>query len=496
MSNGNGTAPSISDQVSNADLNIWASIAGVLRWLGTVDADPAPPATAGAFASTAGASIYANTYAQLRNSGAPAIVAHTWAGWMSTLGVSLGQGVAVIAEGIGLLVGPLFGIVLDVLDGIRKGADPAVTQLAVSVLNELLGTDFSQQQMPLGLGVGDHLSRAKSIGALLVTQLETEFLSASGGTVSPSAGPAETFSGLAINFGLASAIMGLIGGAVPGAHLEELRELGEEVAQNIGLGRLVRRALQPYVQILVQQPLTWLLHQRYHPTQFSTAELVNPFSSVVMSQQQIYTALDLLGYSDDKKQAFIELHQKRLSVDEVELLVRWGAWTAQQGHDYVAQLGWPAELVDTVLTLPLLKRADTRVNQLLTAIEGAAEKNQITIDEFNAVVNALPISTNEKPFIASTVLYKAHAPIAKHKTLTNAQELTAFENGLVTADDLFTRWQAQGYSSDDQTLLLALALIALKKFEAAQAKAAATAAKAAAKTTTTTTPTTPTTPAP
>ena len=205
-------------------------------------------------------------------------------------------------------------LILALLDGFRKGVDPEVGQLSVMILNEFLGTDFTDTNLPMGLGTGDHLARARAIGGLLMTQLETEFAPAGGGPVVPTSAPAQTFSGLAVNFGLASGIMGLIGGMVPSGTVDELRELGEEVARNVGLGRLVRRALMPLVQILVAQPPTWYYQHEVpaHAVQRGHVGESVPRQRAA-SATQLYNAMHLLGYSDDKIQAFIQLHQKRLN---------------------------------------------------------------------------------------------------------------------------------------------------------------------------------------
>jgi len=87
------------------------------------------------------------------------------------------------------------------------------------------------------------------------------------GTSAPTTGPgakaAQTFAGYGVNFGVQNGILALIGSLVPETRLDEVREMGVEVAQNLGLGRLMRVALRPLVQTLIATPYTHELNTRY-----------------------------------------------------------------------------------------------------------------------------------------------------------------------------------------------------------------------------------------
>lgn len=463
---GNGTPPGISDVVSQDDLTRWAQIAGVLKYL-TAPLDP-PPAPTSSLPMATGlmASVFSNGYAALRTAGVAHESAITQsAGWAAFLG-QIGDIAAFIVQVVALIMTPLAQAVLEGLGALRKGIDPAVGILAQEVLSEFLGAEVANLGMPLGISTGDHIARATAIGSLLYNQLESEFAPADGILV-PTSAPAETFSGLAVNFGLASGIAGVIGGVLPGGfHLNELRELGEEVATNIGLGRLVRRALTPLIQILVAQPATWAINTKYLPTQFKEADLVNPYAAAVMPHDQIFKAMNLLGYSNDKIQAFIQLHQKKLTPSDVKVLMDNGFWDAPTGQDYISKLGWPSELVPTVMLLEELREDKPWYNKLVDEMETEAKNGRVTIDEFTQVVNGLPYSQVVKDTIIATVNYKvkAHVAHAPH-ALTEGELVQGFEAGLLTAPDLTDRWTKLGLSDQDQTVRMALILLRLSRLE-------------------------------
>jgi hypothetical protein len=485
----------ISDVVAPSDLNTWAGIAGVMRYLAAPLDPPPAPTVAWPLAVSTMANAYSNTYAGLRQAGVDHVASVTHSGmWSAFLG-ELGSFAAWLVQLLALVLTPGAQVILTGLDAMRKGIDPSVATLAVSVLNEFLGTDFTQQNLPLGLGTGDHLARAQAIGQLLMTQLTAEFAPPAGTAVGPSTVPAATFTGLAVNFGIASAIMGIIGGLVPWGHVDELRELGEEVAQNIGLGRLVRRALQPLVQILVSKPMEWWVNTSYTPTQFSLSELVNQYAMTQLPQDQLFKAMNLLGYSADKIQAFIQMHQKRLTVSDVYMLVQNGGWTADQAAAYVATLGYPQDLNAAVFGLEDLREQMKWYDKLVAEMETEVKAGTLQLTEFSQVLATLPYSKAVQNIITATVEYKVKAHVGKPlRQLSIGQLTTAFEQGLVTESDLRQRWSTERYSDEDQDILMFLLLFAQQKAQAAAAAKAAKAANSAAKATTT--PVLPTTTAP
>lgn len=461
---GDGGAPQgISDVVSQDDLTRWAQIAGVLRYL-TAPLDPPPaPDTAAPISPTLTSSAYRNTAAALTAAGVetgPAVI--NAAAYAANAG-NVGGWTAFFVWLVTQAALPILKFVLQVVDGVRKGIDPGVGTLAVTVMNEFLGTDFTVGNLPLGLGTGDHLARAQSTGQLLYNQLEKEFTAAGNGQVVPSVAPAQTFSGLAVNFGLANGIMGLIGGMVPEVHLEELRELGEEVAQNVGLGRLVRRALTPLITTLVSNPAQWAINTKYLPAQFTEAMLVNPFLATQLDPTQLYNAMHLLGYANDKIEAFIKMHQKRLAPAHVKLLLDHGQWTEQQAEEYMKTLGWPAELQPTALLVEELLEERTWIARLVDEIEAEVKAGRVTIDEFSNVLQGLPYSQPTKDIILATAQYKVKAGAGGHHWQLSEGELQeAFVAGLLTDSQIREYWTQHGLSETDQDIRMLLLLLRLQ----------------------------------
>ncbi len=233
--------------------------------------DCSPPKLQFAIPKEATEELFKYVCGVMRNFGVPTWIAHIIAG--ITIAPILAFNV-LLSVGVALLR-PLLSValkeVLGILDTLRKNLDPSIAEAAVLVLNEFLGTDFTAEHLPQGIDVASHLARAQEIGLIFHRQLMSEFLTSTGITLNPKEGTfseptsntgagekitplsgvraAATFSGLAINFGTANGLLAFLGGIVPFGHVDEIREIGEEVAKNLGIGRLQRLALAPIVQI-------------------------------------------------------------------------------------------------------------------------------------------------------------------------------------------------------------------------------------------------------
>ena len=380
---------------------------------------------------------------------------------------------AVLSLGISVLspfIGAFAQEALGLLDQLRKNIDPAMASVAVEVLNELLGTEFNVTHIPQGFSAANHIERATVVGGLLHDQLLREF--GGPGDVTPEKGrdAARTFSGFLINFGTATGIIATLGGLVPFVHLDEVREIAEEVARNLGLGRLHRMVMKPLLTLTVATPYGWYLNKLFHPTQFKVGEIINPFTSTLMDQAHVYEALDLAGYSDDKKAELIKLHQKRLSLDDVEILKRWGYWDETVTHKYLVELGWPEELAETAGRIPELKRIDGRINKLVDKLESAVDQGHLVAEDALAIIKTLPVTEDEQAVIRATMMTFTKVP---HRSLTLTEIQQAFIDGLVTVDDVVTRLQRLGFNGDDLSVLTELILLKFAHAEEAKAAAAA-----------------------
>jgi hypothetical protein len=389
---------------------------------------------------------------------------HGWPQWLAWLLAGLpGVSVLILCDATAVLLFVLkhlgeeiasFGI--QFIGAARKDLDPQVAVISTEILNELMGTDYAAQHLPTGGTVADHVNRAGAVGHILHAQLMSEFAGGSDVTADKGKTAAERFTGLLVNFGTATGIIAYLGGAIPWLKLDEIREIPEQVARNLGLGRAHRMILKVILDPLVVKPYTWWINQRFHPAVFTRGDVLNPFTSTLMSQQAVFDALDLEGFSHDKVEQLIKLHQKRLTLEDVETLRRWGYWSDDVVHKYLVELGWPEDLADTARTIPELRRLDARINRLVDFLEAQTDAGHMTVDDAIALIKTLPVTADEVGVIQATFAVRQHTP---HASMTVAQMQAAFEQGIFTLGDA-QAWLAQrGYTGDDQATLLQLTLL-------------------------------------
>jgi len=367
--------------------------------------------------------------------------------------------------------------ILELLDSVRKTLDPEVAKVAVNVLNEFLGTDITPDDMPSALSIGGHLARADKLGGVLHDQLLSEFGAPSPNGLQPSADAARRFTGLAINFGVANGIIGTIGGMVPEVHLDEVREMGEQVARNLGLGRLQRLALQPLVKTLIGTPYQWKINQDWRPTQFTIGDVVNPFTQQLMSPDVIHSALALQGYSDDKIAALIALHQKRAPEAGILRAYRYKEIGRFDAISALQALSYTQTEANKVVTDYERQRQDPHVEALVAAMLEAYKFGNIDSAGFQNILDNLPLLPQEVTLITSRAAFGRKSP---HRSLTVAQLELALQNQIIDFATYDNYLATLGFSDQDSAVVEALALI---KIDTAEAKAKAAAAKAAAKAT-------------
>jgi hypothetical protein len=413
---------------------------------------------------------YKTMMQDMLNRGAPCWLAGILAQGFAAAVFGTSAAVGILLWMFEALAPSLLPIGLKFIDVFRKDMDPEVGQVSILVLNELLGTDFKVTGVATKKGLAAHLERAFQVGSKFHQQMLDNFTADEWKTGTVGRGGAERLTGQIINFGTATALLGLAGEVGSVGLFKDFRLIGEQVTSGLGLGRLNRFAMKPLVKTTVELPYTWWLNKTYRPTQFKPGEVINPFTSQLMDKEHIYNAMALAGYSDDKTEELIKLHQKRLSLDDVEILKRWGYWSEDVTHKYLVNLGWPEELADTAGRIPELKRIDGRINKYIDKLEAAVDAGHLAAEDALALIKPLPVTEDERAVIQTTMMSFAKVP---HRSLTFTEISQAFADGLLTVDDMVTRFQQLGFNGDDLSVVVELVLLKFAKAEEAKAAAAA-----------------------
>ncbi len=442
-----------------------AGIAALLRLLQTSPDPPSLNVKAYKHPLDEARAVFQATHDDLVDMGLPSGLAYLLAA-LAALITLLGGALGLVLLWLFKNVLPEVAIAgLEYIDAFRTTLDPIVPRVSSLVLNELLGGEFDVGMFPGDEGFDAHIQRAEAIGNLFIKNF-TQELTASNNVedIDGQAGAAR-FAGMIINFGVATALLGLAGELSSAGLFKDFRLIGEQVSSGLGLSKQMRLMLKPIIKTLIATPFQYDLNQQFHPQRFTPAEVINPFAQTLMDHATIVRDLELQGWDPDRAEKLIRLHAKRLTVADIELFFRYGSAGRDFAISQLGDLGYLPDLAGSVLNAEDLRRADSVLKTLVDAIETRVVDGQITTAEFSTLLDALPLGDTEKRMRLATVQYKTKSP---HKSLTLAQAQKAFTEGLWTLDQLDAFLTRDGYSADDSETLQLITLLAFAQFEEAK----------------------------
>lgn len=422
--------------------------------------------------------VYALVYAQLTGNGVSPFLATPIAGVMSAI-VMLGSylrlsGIFLIKQ----IAVPVAISIVQLISDIRKEGAGEFAQVATEAMGEFMGMEIPADQLTTGQGAAASLARARTIGTGFLDTLEHEF--APNGSVTPDSGAlgARAFVGYSINFSATNAFISIISELLSLEHLEQFRELGVEIAQNIGLGRLVRRALAPLVDSTITKPYTRQLASKYRPDRLSDAQYITANLAGRLSDADLQGNLAESGLPDPLITELINQHVPKFTLRDVYLLKRFGTLNDDTAVKTLKELGWDSEFAAAKLQAMDLERLESLESTLADELLSMVRKREIDTVTYAAEIDKLHLSDQEKLLRRTLGGVWLDAP---HKRLTFAQIVTLSEHQLLTLDYLQTWAEDQGYSPEDQLHLELLLDVKEADFAAAEKKKADAAAAKAAK---------------
>jgi len=271
----------------------------------------------------------------------------------------------------------LFGIE----EHVEHIAGPPLARLA----GHLLGVDIPVAEIRKNASAGEG-----SVIGRAVAQLAMKALSGSGGELKPGREGAEKFLGLVGQL--------IVGGWFEGTAFEMLTtmipdmdsfesvaELPHELVDALGLGRLGRVALRPFAHLLVATPLTWELNKTYRPTLLSEGLAIREFLAGRWTREQTNEELARQGYSPDRIDALLAAQVKRLSLDDVLLLMRGGTLDRAYALQNLQDEGYDAETAQFAVTAAEIKRAGSIEDNALSAITRAYVDRDLDESQFRTL---------------------------------------------------------------------------------------------------------------
>lgn len=274
--------------------------------------------------------------------------------------------------------------------------------------------------------------------------------------------------------------------------ISALTELPEGILRSLGVGRLVRRALQPAIDGACTTPAKFYYAKLYRQTLLGPGELAKQYARGKWDVDTVKEMLARHGYDDASITAILDDTAKFLSVAQVFRLMRAGAWSDDDGRQHLLDAGYFSDDVDNLLLLERLADIEAFERKIADAYVAAFVAGRVDEGTLSSAIPTATISDQEKAQYVERAIAERTAA-AKDLTSSEVAQLViegvlayadyrdalARENrteSAITALELGLRWKVDRETTKEQHA----AAIATEKAAAAAAKAAAAVAKQAA----------------
>lgn len=228
-------------------------------------------------------------------------------------------------------------------------------------------------------------------------------------------------------------------------HFDVFTRLPEDVVRALGVGRLVRRALQPLVNATAATPMQWYANKRYRPTKLGASTVTRQVARGHWTYDQAYEELSRAGYNDADIEALLNEASKFLSVAELDLLTRTGQIDQATATQHLRDAGWDEESAGALLTLERAKRIESFENAMATAAVDAFASGHIDAGTLDPYTHGTTIDEQHGAQLRELASAKR---ALRAKGLSPAEAEACVLAGIVPMTDYRAALDRAGYSPD------------------------------------------------
>lgn len=370
-----------------------------------------------------------------------------------------------------------------IIDKVETGAEGAVAWALAHLVAHLLGIDVPPSELRQAGGIDGGSPIGLAIGNVFMSALKPP-----DGDLQPGdAGAVRLLSELS-SFTLKSWFEGVLleyteslGGIIH--PIEHAGELGRELIDAMGFGRLARTGLRPLAHIGIAMPLEWKLHKQYRPTLLAPASVIRQGFRGKWDWADVLEVLARLGYSDASINALINENQKFLATEDLSTLVWLELLTLDEATQTLQDQGWDVQTASKHFNVQKIKHEDAIHRELATAAITAYVDRRLDDGGLSDTLAVAITGAHERELL-TTVARGRRA--LNTKPLSAAQVADCVKIGILGFTDYRDALTREGYSDADGAALELLlrhtvdSKAALDHLKAQQAddRAAAAAARA------------------
>lgn len=357
--------------------------------------------------------------------------------------------------------------ILQSLPPLARGAGKVLVEIEEPILPifsafvEPVVSNMFGSEMPAGAfgSRGNREARAEGARALVDAYMNA-IAGAGAGELEPGDEGAKRIAGAAVHATLEGWFNGwileMLGDLVPIDWLKfkDLTELSEEIIRSLGIGRLVRRAISPLVDVAAATPMKWKVNKQYRPTQLSPAQAIRQAYRGQWDWSDVMELCAREGYSDASIAALINEQKKFQGTADIRELVTRGEWTSDRGLQELRDQGYDEDGATLALRIEGLRRIESHEASIASALVSAYVARDIDDATFGQIRDTAIGPPAERALLTELAQIRRQLNV---KWLT-ASEIKAAVKGLIVPMADYRAWLAREGYSDDDALTLELLL--------------------------------------
>lgn len=399
----------------------------------------------------------------------------TLGGFVAQLGDML---FALVAKVLGLLINSLaivFVTLMGLVGQISEDARMGIGLLTAGTLKELFGADVAAADVNGATSGPGRQAAANAMGKAVVGTMFNGSQPDPQGGIVPSDNAANTFLSVVMKMELNGWLESWVTDGLSAHFLEKYGELKDGISRSLGLGRLSRQVFRAPLKILVSDPYTNLLNQKYRPRHWDIDALMAQLNRGQITRAQLSAPLGNQGYTEAQIDELVRKSQKVLSIGDLEYKASRGVASPDYIHATLVTLGYTDGAADDLIDLWRDKRIQKYRMEMVSVAEGAFVAGNLLLGDFNTVVQQCGLSAEEQDWIVQVAQLKRAVKI---RHLSEGEIIKGIEDGILNFNDLKAWSVREGMPLQEELFLELETQFAENKASAvAKAKAATAAAK-------------------
>lgn len=342
------------------------------------------------------------------------------------------------------VIGTVVAKVAQVMIGVLNAPQAEYEQIASKALDVMIG----DSSVPAAPGRTQTDEAARKI---------INNLTSGGQAPTPSTEPAERWMGEVVRMSVQSWVQGFIAEAATDAipfidGLETYGALEDKLEATMGLGRLSRQVLNPYVHRTVVEPLEWALNKQYRSQQLTLSQAIRAWRGGFITDAEFGETYGRHGYTDRLARAVAAETQKRHTVDDYELLFRVGRATRDQLVQSLKEDGFDLSGAENEADIPRIKRIVAFERAMANDAVAAYATGRITDRQLDDFIDGNTIDDEERNQLRELAAAKR---LLRRKGLSPSEARAAVEAGVASMQDYERALRDDGYEEDAiDTLIL------------------------------------------